>query len=103
MMNLPATDPLRTADADGDFAGASVMNRFGGDRDASAGGATWSQLGCARSFLFVPANRPERFGKALASGGAVFRLDGQMIDALVVQLARRTLSLSRAIGPVEPA
>ena len=25
-------------------------------------------LACARSFLFVPADRPERYAKALASG-----------------------------------
>ncbi len=34
-----------------------------------------SPLASARSFLFVPANRPERFGKALASGADAVILD----------------------------
>jgi citrate lyase subunit beta/citryl-CoA lyase len=32
-------------------------------------------LACARSFLFVPGNRPERFGKAVASGADAVVLD----------------------------
>ena len=67
-----------------------------------------SPLEQARSFLFVPATRPERIAKALASGadavivdledavaaagGSAFTLDGRMVDAPVLLLAQRTLA-----------
>jgi citrate lyase subunit beta/citryl-CoA lyase len=37
--------------------------------------STANLLTCARSFLFVPANRPERFAKALSSGADAIVLD----------------------------
>lgn len=63
----------------------------------------------ARSDLFVPGNRPERFAKALSSGadavvlasrlagrpapvaGVTPQLDGRMVDRPVVLQAQRTL------------
>ena len=69
------------------------------------------------SYLFVPANRPERFAKAAATGAmpildledavapqdkpaaraalaaGATKLDGQMIDRPVIEMARRTLAL----------
>lgn len=47
-----------------------MTNRSHSVAAASAGG-----LACARSFLFVPANRPERFAKALASGADAVVID----------------------------
>ena len=40
-------------------------------------------IGLARSFLFVPADRPERFAKALASGAGAVIID--LEDAVAVQ------------------
>lgn len=40
-----------------------------------ATGATGALIACARSFLFVPASRPERFAKALQSGADYLILD----------------------------
>lgn len=51
------------------------MNRPTFDSVDSVGVAKFSMLASARSFLFVPANRPERFGKALASGADVVIID----------------------------
>ena len=44
----------------------------------------------ARSLLFVPGNRPERFEKALRSGA-----DAVILDLPVVLQARRTLARLR--------
>jgi len=49
----------------------------------------------ARSFLFAPGHRLERFANALASGAdAAVLLDGRMIDLPVVLQARATLARS---------
>lgn len=50
-------------------------------------------FGLPRSWLFVPGDRPERFGKALASGAhaVIFDLEDSVQDAQV-EVARRSLS-----------
>ncbi len=45
-------------------------------------------LGLARSFLFVPANRPERFAKALASGA----------DAVIIDLEDAVAPMEKALA-----
>jgi hypothetical protein len=49
-----------------------------------------SHLTCCRSFFAVPANRPERFRKALAAGVAL--LDGKLIKRPFYLAAKRLLS-----------
>ena len=56
-------------------------------------------LAQARSFLFVPGNRPERFDKArrvvaadASAGGAAVQVDGRMVDLPVVLHAQRLLA-----------
>lgn len=44
---------------------------------------TAQRLGAARSFLFVPGSRPDRFGRAMAAGADVVILD--LEDAVAVQ------------------
>ncbi len=64
--------------------------------------AMTTALALARSFLFVPANRPERYAKALASGADAVIVD--LEDAIAPadkSVARQTLS--RAVASLDAA
>ncbi|MFJ5612623.1 HpcH/HpaI aldolase/citrate lyase family protein [Streptomyces sp. NPDC093221] len=70
----------------------------GGDRTGVA-----DALGRARSFLFVPGDRPERFDRALASGADAVVVDLEDAvppDAKEAALANATALLGRAPGVV---
>lgn len=56
---------------------------------------TYSQAALARSFLFVPASRPERLGKALTSGADIVVVDLEdAVEPLAKDAARRALHAS---------
>ena len=72
------------------------MSGISGISDKSATGLpqrTPSALALARSFLFVPANRPERYTKALASGAGAVIIDLEdAVPAEVKNAARQQLA-----------
>ena len=72
------------------------MSGISGISDKSATGLaqrTPSALALARSFLFVPANRPERYAKALASGAGAVIIDLEdAVPAEVKDAARQQLA-----------
>jgi citrate lyase subunit beta/citryl-CoA lyase len=57
-----------------------------------------SSLSLARSFLFVPGNRPERFGKALASGADAVIIDLEDAVSLDAKDAARDALLTAWFG-----
>ena len=59
-------------------------------------------LATARSFLFVPANRPERFAKALASGADAVIIDLEDAVSPADKPAART-QLAQGFTPLAPA
>jgi citrate lyase subunit beta/citryl-CoA lyase len=61
-----------------------------------------SSLACARSWLFVPATRPERFAKALASGADAVILDLEDAVASADKVSARQ-SLLPAVEALHPA
>lgn len=56
-----------------------------------------STIACARSFLFVPANRPERFAKALTSGADAVVLD--LEDSVPLQAKAEARAAVREAWP----
>ncbi len=64
-----------------------------------ATGASSLALASARSFLFVPANRPERFAKALASGADAVIIDLEDAVAPAQKEAARQ-QLQGAFAPI---
>jgi citrate lyase subunit beta/citryl-CoA lyase len=56
-----------------------------------------SAIACARSFLFVPANRPERFAKALTSGADAVVLD--LEDSVPLQTKAEARAAVRQAWP----
>ena len=62
----------------------------------------YAVLATARSFLFVPANRPERFAKALASGADAVIIDLEDAVSPADKLAARA-QLAQGFMPLGPA